>query len=418
MARPRSVPTLDVFSEQALVGRLWLDASRRFIFQYDASWLARPDHIALSHSLPLQSAAFPPDQARPFFANLLPESKVRRLITDKLRISEKNDYALLEAIGGECAGAFSVWPSGRKPPTQSGLRLVTDAELKQWLENLSRRPLMQALDGLRLSLAGAQNKLPVVAEEGKILIPEGISASTHILKPAIEHLEDSIGNEAFCLRLAAAVGLPIPAIEVHGEPPAYLLVERYDRVRDASGVVKRLHQEDFCQALGILPENKYESEGGPSLANCFRVLTEESGPLLEDRRNLLRWVLFNVLIGNADAHAKNLALLRTSEGVRLAPFYDLLSTAVYPSLTDKLTMKIGGENRPAWLQARHWERFADAIEVKASLVRAYASEMVAALPDAAHRLLQEFPDRPLLQKLTSLIHANAKRLTTRLGVSS
>lgn len=161
------------------------------------------------------------------------------------------------------------------------------------------------------------------------------------------------------MRLAAAVGLPIPAIEVHGKPVAYLLVERYDRLRDASGAVKRLHQEDFCQALGILPENKYESEGGPSLAGCFRVLTEESGRLLEDRRNLLRWVIFNALIGNADA-----------------------------------------------------------IEVKASLVRDYANEMAAMLPDAACRLLREFPDRPLLQKLADLIKINADRLTTRLGPSS
>src|SRR2546426_1089704 len=106
-------------------------------------------------------------------------------------------------------------------------------------------------------------------------------------------------------RLAAAVGLPVPATEIHEKPTTYLLVERYDRVRDALGVVKRLHQEDFCQALGVLPENKYESEGGPKLADCFRVLSEESGRLLEDRRNLLRWVIFNVLIGNADAHAKN-----------------------------------------------------------------------------------------------------------------
>ena len=123
MARPRSVPSLDIFYEQTLVGRLWLDNSRRFVFQYAAAWLSNPERMALSHALPLQPTAFLPDQARPFFTNLLPESNVRRLITEKLHISEKNDYALLEAIGGDCAGAFSLWPEGRKPPTKEGRRL-------------------------------------------------------------------------------------------------------------------------------------------------------------------------------------------------------------------------------------------------------------------------------------------------------
>ncbi len=414
MARPRTFPTLTIFSEQILVGRLWLDESRRFVFQYDAAWLDDPDRLALSRGLPLQPNPFPPDQARPFFANLLPESKVRRLMTEKLHISENNDYALLEAIGGECAGAFSLWPSGRKPPTHGGWRRVTSAELTRWIDNDSRRPLMQAVDGLRLSLAGAQNKLPVVVKNGKILLPEGISASTHILKPAIRHLEDSITNEAFCMRLAASIGLPVPAVEIHNQPAAYFLIERFDRVLEASGAVKRLHQEDFCQALGVLPENKYESEGGPTLADCFRVLSEESERLLEDRRNLLRWVIFNVLIGNADAHAKNLALLRTLEGVRLAPFYDLLSTAVYPTLADKLAMKIGGENRLEWLHPRHWRRLAEDIEIKPSLVFTYAREMAAEIPNAAQRLLGSFPACPLLQTLTTLINKNATQLGTRL----
>ena len=108
------MPTLNVYSEEILVGRLWLDEARHFLFQYDKGWLTHPLRLALSHSLPLMSEPFPPDYARPFFANLLPESHVRQLITENLHISKQNDYALLEAIGGECAGAFSVWPGGTK----------------------------------------------------------------------------------------------------------------------------------------------------------------------------------------------------------------------------------------------------------------------------------------------------------------
>ena len=415
MVRPRSVPSLDVFYEQALVGRLWLDESRRFVFQYDTAWLSNPERMALSHALPLQPEAFAPDQARPFFTNLLPESNVRRLITEKLHISEKNDYALLEAIGGDCAGAFSLWPEGRKPPSKEGRRLVSPAELAVWFANIPQRPLIQAMDGLRLSLAGAQDKLPVISEGDDLWLPEGISASTHILKPAIERIEDSVGNECFCLQLAVAVGLPAVPAKIFEKPSPFLLVERYDRLRDASGRVRRLHQEDFCQALGVLSENKYEAEGGPSLVDCFRILAEESSHLLEDRRNLLRWVIFNVLIGNADAHAKNIALLRLPSGARLAPFYDLLSTAVYPHLSRKMAMDIGGENRLDWIQARHWDRMAQAIEVKESLVRTYALELASALPKAARQLLNQFPNRPFLQKLCDLIEKHSERLSARLG---
>ena len=179
--------------------------------------------------------------------------------------------------------------------------------------------------------------------------------------------------------------------------------------------MRRLHQEDFCQALGVLSENKYEAEGGPSLVDCFRILAEESSHLLEDRRNLLRWVIFNVLIGNADAHAKNIALLRLPSGARLAPFYDLLSTAVYPHLSRKMAMDIGGENRLDWIQARHWDRMAQAIEVKESLVRTYALELASALPKAARQLLNQFPNRPFLQKLCDLIEKHSERLSARLG---
>ena len=418
MARPRSVPSLDVFYEQTLVGRLWLDEGRRFVFQYDATWLSNPERMTLSHALPFQTLAFPPDQARPFFANLLPESHIRRLITEKLHISEKNDYALLEAIGGDCAGAFSLWPQGRKPPTKQGRRLVSQAELGAWLANIPERPLIQAMEGLRLSLAGAQNKLPVISEGGELWLPEGNSASTHILKPAIERLEDSVGNECFCLQLAEAVELPVVSAKIFEKPSPYLLIKRYDRSRDASGAVKRLHQEDFCQALGRLSENKYQAEGGPTLVDCFRILTAESTHPLEDRRNLLRWVIFNILIGNADAHAKNIAFLRIPSGVHLAPFYDLLSTAAYPSFSRKMAMDIGGENRLGWIQARHWDRMARSIEVKENLVRAYAIEMANDLPTAARHLLEQYPNRPFLQKLCDLIDKHSRLLTTRLNPSA
>ncbi len=415
MTRPPLRPTLNVYHGQSLVGKLWLDEQRRFLFQYDTAWLASPERVPLSQRLPLQPEAFAPDVARPFFSNLLPESHVRKLLTDRLHISEKNDFGLLEAIGGDCAGAFSVLGVGQKPPSKDGIRQVSDAKLKGWLQSAPRREFIGTMERFRLSLAGAQDKLPVVVDKkGDLFLPEGDRASTHILKPSIERLEDSTGNEFFCMSLAAKAGLPVASVLERQEPERYLLVQRYDRKIEDSGSAVRLHQEDFCQALGVLPDSQYEVEGGPHLSDCFRLLAEVSHQPLEDRRNLLRWVIFNVLIGNADAHAKNLSLLYAPGRAELAPFYDLLSTAVYPRLAERIAMKIGGENRPRFIMGRHWRRMAEAISVKPALLVTYAKDLWEALPKLAKALQGELGDRPLFGKLVHIIEENVQRLQSRI----
>ena len=167
-------------------------------------------------------------------------------------------------------------------------------------------------------------------------------------------------------------------------------MERYDRKRDPGGGVLRLHQEDFCQALGILPDQKYESEGGPKLSQCFLLLRDYSTRPAADQRSLLSWVIFNAFIGNADAHAKNLAILYDEKGPRLAPFYDLLCTQVYPDLAEKYAMKIGGENRPDWLQLRHWERLADELSLKKRFVLDMIQRMTGTIIIEAEKLAEDF----------------------------
>jgi serine/threonine-protein kinase HipA len=375
--------SLNIFLYGFQVGRLWLDERRRFAFQYGPEWLDRAQRFPISLSLPLQPDPYLDDRARPFFANLLPEGEIRRLIARQFHLSEQNDYTLLEKIGGECAGAVSILPDAASPSEISGYREVGDEMLHSLLLELPKRPLLAGDQGIRLSLAGAQNKLPVYMEGEKIYIPTGNSASTHILKPPIPGLEQTVENEAFCMTLAAKIGLPTAPVAVRSKPDLFLVVTRYDRQREKDGTVVRLHQEDFCQATGILPEAKYESEGGPSLAQCFALLKEHSVQPAGDQKSLLGWVIFNVLIGNADAHAKNLSILFTNKGPRLAPFYDLLSTNVYPDLTGKLAMKIGGENRISWLQARHWERLADEISLKRRYVLGMVRDMTAGISAVA-----------------------------------
>ena len=229
-------------------------------------------------------------------------------------------------------------------------------ELASILKELPKRPLLAGEEGIRLSLAGAQDKIAVRIEDGEICLPLGGAPSTHILKPAVERFEGVVFNEALCMKLAAEAGLPAASVETRNvDGMDYLLVERYDRIHqagpDAEPVVDRLHQEDFCQARGIVPERKYQKEGGPSLKQCFELLREVSSAPVIDLARLLEAVIYNYLAGNNDAHGKNFSLLYRGFGtadleIRLAPLYDIVSTVYYPELSRDMAMKIGGEYSP------------------------------------------------------------------------
>lgn len=365
---------LNVYWHKDIVGTLHLDERRRFVFQYAPAWLMQENPIPLSLGLPLQAEAYSDDRARPFFANLLPESELRRTLARKLGLSEQNDFALLEAVGGECAGAISL-SEGPLPDNNSRYRLLDDKKLNALVAELPKRPMLAGEEGIRLSLAGAQNKLPVYFDGKQVSLPMGTAASSHILKPPIKQYSQTVENETFCMMLAARMDLPVPEVTIlHKDEPLYLIT-RYDRQHDQQSNITRLHQEDFCQALGIAPDMKYEKEGGPSLKACFELLRNNSIQPVADVQHLLQWVVFNYLIGNADAHAKNIALLFTRTGPALAPFYDLMCTAVYEELTDRIAMKIGGEDRPDWIIARRWQQFAEDIDVGYKLVKQTLEKM-------------------------------------------
>lgn len=414
MSNDKTDDRLVVYLNDSMAGHLWLDERRRFVFQYDSEWLNNPGSVALSLNLPLRTETYLDDLSRPFFANLLPEAEIRRVIASRLGISEKNDFVLLRRIGGECAGAVSVFPEGHSPKERPGYRELDEKELHKIVIELPRKPLMAGEKGIRLSLAGAQNKLPVYMEDGKIFLAAGNAPSTHILKLPIRELEGTVINEAFCMMLAGKMGLQVPEVTVRENLDALFIVKRFDRERNPAGELIRLHQEDFCQALGILPDQKYETEGGPSLKQCFDLIAMESIRPAADRMSLLNWVIFNVLIGNADSHAKNLAFLLTKPGPRLAPFYDLICTAIYESLADRLAMKVGGEDRPNWLQPRHWKKFADSIAVKQDLVlRVLSNTVENILPkaeEAAKELYASHKSTDILEKILFVIRKRVKKI--------
>lgn len=379
--------TLKVYFDRALVGRLTQDDSGHMSFQYDDAWRERPDAIALSRSLPLRAEPYTQNECRGFFGGTLPEEGNRKVIARIFGISDKNDFAMLEQIGGECAGAISFLPEDEElPEDDMRYRELENDELAKILRELPRRPLLAGEDGIRLSLAGAQDKIAVRVDDGRISIPRGSAPSSHILKPAIATYEGVAFNEAFCMNLARASDLnAAPASIGKVEDVDYILVERYDRIRDEKGAIHRVHQEDFCQALGIRSEIKYQSEGGPNLRACFELLRDASTAPALDLRDLLDAVIFNLLIGNHDAHGKNFSLLYLPGGeVRLAPLYDLVCTVFYPELTDKMAMKIGGEAKSALIVPSHIEKFA----ADAGLGAAQARSRVASL---AGKVLTEIP---------------------------
>ena len=346
----------------------------------------------LSQSLPIRSEPFDDRATRPFFAGLLPEGSKRKQIAKTLQVSTQNDYALLDSLGGECAGALTLLESGQSPQALDAprnVRWLNDAQLLQVLDEMPLRPMRAGDEGLRLSLAGAQDKLPVVldADGIRIGLPLNGSPSSHILKPPIAGVDGSVFNEAFCMALAVALKLDVAACDIQrvGERP-YLLVGRYDR----AALGQRLHQEDFCQALGVVSEHKYQNEGGPGLAQAFALLRSATRPSAPNTLKLLDCVVFNALIGNHDAHGKNFSLLYTPAGTVLTPLYDALCTAVYPKLTDKMAMKLGSSYKFSQLQARHWEQFATEAALSPAQVKRRIVDIAKRLPDLAHAVQAAF----------------------------
>lgn len=339
---------LDVYWNDKLVGKLIQNDHGELNFKYDSSWLSNPKAVAISCSLPLQEKTFSRKECRGFFEGILPEQNSRRLIARNLGISPNNDFSMLEKIGGECAGAITfVEPNEQYPPINNQYRSLSEKELAEIIRILPKRPLLAGEDGIRLSLAGVQDKIAVCKIADQISIPLDGSPSTHIIKPGVAGFDGIIYNEAFCLQLANLIGLNAANATVERvEDIEYLLIERFDRIvndnSQTNSTISRLHQEDFCQALGIVSEKKYQNEGGPSLAQCFTLVREYSQVPVIDLRQLLDVVIFNFLIGNCDAHGKNFSFL-LAENCRLAPFYDLVSTIYYEDLSVKMAMKIGGE---------------------------------------------------------------------------
>jgi serine/threonine-protein kinase HipA len=350
---------LPVYFEQRLVGRIDVDRNGPG-FTYDPDWAGLRGSFPISMTMPLKADRIGPDVFLPWAANLLPESEQLRTLGQLLGLSRSDVIGLLSAIGGDTAGALSIGKPGRTATVQ-WRPVETAAELEALIEGLPSKPFLAGDEGVSMSLAGAQTKLAVAVDEaGRISIPMNGSPSTHILKPDVSRLLGSVYNEAFCLTLARRIKLLTPIVTTgRAGQRTYLLVERYDR-RYVNGRWRRLHQEDYCQALGRPPSAKYESNktgiDGPTLKEMFALTRRHMSPT--ELLRLLDMVIFNVLACNTDAHAKNYSIMIRGNGVSLAPTYDVMCGEVWENVTKNLVHKIGDSSRGAQLQAKDWQRFA------------------------------------------------------------
>jgi serine/threonine-protein kinase HipA len=355
--------------------------------------------------MPLRSEPLPPDIFLPWAANLLPENEQLRTLGQLLGMARSDVIGLLSAIGGETAGALSFGGPARIDSFQWRPLNKTE-DLERLIDELPNKPFLVGDEGVSMSLAGAQTKLAVaLASDGQICIPMHGSPSTHILKPDAARLYGGVQNEAFCLTLAKRMKIPAPKITTgQAGKRTYSLVQRYDRT-NGGGRWRRLHQEDYCQALGTPPSSKYESNQsgppGPTLKDMFELTRRHLPPT--DVVRLLDMVVFSVLACNTDAHAKNYSIMIRGNGASLAPMYDVICGEVWQTVTKNFAQKIGGEGRGDNLTGSHWQTLArecslnpkqvvDRVSTLANLVLAEAEAAateVAAMPAGTHEILDQ-----------------------------
>ena len=408
---------LNVWYENRLVGNLWRNPAGAIGFRYETSWVDSGG-FPISCSLPLApgeiSSADSP--AHRFFANLLPEGGAREQLVRDLKIPNI-EFDLLRVIGGECAGALTILPAERAPTNDGSYTILGEDELSHLIARrgriLSDTP-NQAHP--RLSLAGAQNKCPVLFQDGEYRLPEEYAPTSHILKFEARDYRHVPAYETFTTQLAQQIGLPVVDIDLESIGKRFFTrSERYDRVRYNAHGLKRLHQEDFCQALGYGHERKYQEDGGPAFSQCLALLREVSSDPAIDVGNLLRWQIFNVLAGNSDGHAKNLSLLYSpGRGTRLAPFYDLICTRAMERIDNHLAFAVGGQRDPGIIGRNHWEIMAEECDTGSRFLHGLVEETATVLLDrigpARARFEARYGSYPALQRIERVVKRQCQRV--------
>lgn len=402
-----------------IVGQLVPHRKGRVKFSYAQQWLENVGQ-PVSLSLPCSEEEFDAQRSTAFFDNLLPEDGIYRQLCREAKLDEADTYNFLRLFGKECAGALVIAPeeSLEELSLTPAYRDITN-DLENILEKHNGIPQgsLIAEMGARLSIAGAQNKLPVVLRDGRLLVPEegSFAATSAILKPTTTRFPDLHRNELFCMELARYAGLHTPDVKIIqiGNYQAYV-IRRYDRIDTENGIA-RIHQEDFCQALGISRIYKYEENNGPGFAACGKILMHPRlGNNTSDREEFITCALFNYAIGNCDAHGKNFSLLYDGQNIKLAPFYDLVSTLAYPELDQKFAMAIGKTYRFDRITKNSWKQFSTDMIIRPErlffLIEKLYKSVIHAVEPLAERHEKQYGISPVYERLVRIIHEGLNRL--------
>ncbi|NLY64542.1 MAG: type II toxin-antitoxin system HipA family toxin [Alcaligenaceae bacterium] len=408
---------LDVFYNRERVGFLY--DTEPLGFEYDPQWLASEKAFPLG-LVPLEGGVLQGSLPESFFENLLPEGDLRIYLSQQRKASTL--FSLLYEVAGDTAGAFTLLPEGQVPGSFN-YKKTSWQELAN-LFTQSVTPVIDIQDNqARISLAGAQHKLSVLLRDNNVYLPEGIAPSSHIIKPDILRFDgiwDSALNETIIMRTANYWGLPVP--HVFYEPATRsCVVKRFDRFENKDGSLGRLVQYDLCQLSGELSNKKYEKEGGPSVKDCVLLIKKHSSQPAIDLKNFVRWLIFNLYVGNNDSHAKNLSMYRLSNGhFVLTPFYDLMSTRVYSGLSPEFAFSIGGEYKPGSIGRDNIVGLANDIGMRPRFVLDIATELVHAVPLALEQalasLVGEVPaDRKVMpERLQQFVLSNIRKISSRI----
>jgi serine/threonine-protein kinase HipA len=408
---------LQIIWNKRVVGTLNRHPKGRVVFQYSQDWIEKKSS-PVSLSLPCRKEKFAPAISTAFFENLLPESNTRTVLAFHRRFNKKDTFAFLENFGEDCAGALSIIPEDQEPDFTPGQYENITQELTETLDKIMLDPerykLYPEMRHAKLSLAGAQDKLPVYIKGTQFYLPKNSgSATTHIIKPVNAGFADIPRNEAFCMELAQRSGFSIPNSKIMKTGNHELfVVDRYDR-QEVSQEIVRIHQEDFCQAMGYPVERKYQETGGPGFLECRELIDEYlSNQGVANRLLFIRMMVFNYIIGNHDAHGKNFSILHTKD-LEIAPFYDLVSTQVYP-LDNKFAMSIGQTFRHDRIKEHSFNRFAKDMNVRPKLLVSLINEVCETVMSELDGLLAEhekkYGEAKIYKELDEIIKLNIIQL--------
>ena len=399
---------LNVFFGNAKAGSLDIAANEPFYgFTYDREYIATPKAQPLSLSLPITESRYPGILAQPYFEGLLPEGEARYAIARRLGIPQTSSVKLLRALGRDCVGDISIVEEGGGIDPNSnngyGSEAQTHLPIHDCIRKIAERPheeIPRLQEDMRLSLAGGQEKIALYHKQGEPLlegwyIPALGSPTTHIIKPGVleNHYPQITLNEFLCLRAASACGISTVDAEILFPETPVIVIRRYDRImgdimENGLNAVGRIHQEDCCQACGIKSSMKYEHDGGPGFKRIRDLLVKHCKRPVDDIATLVKWGIFNYLIGNCDAHAKNLSLLYNTDGtVSLAPAYDIISTTVYDGrfgskLSRNLGMRIGMHENINKVVKDDFDMFARDVRVRPQQIRFFGEDLMQKLPAA------------------------------------